>query len=81
MITRITRLAAAAFVAALLMFPVTHKVDALFAEIDQAKLAAKAGISLRPSTLLMFGNPALGSLFMTSKPAAGIDWPVRLLVI
>jgi uncharacterized protein (DUF302 family) len=29
---------------------------------------------------LIFGNPALGSQFITSKPSAGIDWPVRLLV-
>jgi len=52
-----------------------------FAEIDQTKLAADAGIKLGPSTLLIFGNPALGSQFMTSNPQAGIDWPVRLLVI
>jgi uncharacterized protein (DUF302 family) len=51
-----------------------------FAEIDQAHLAADAGVRLNPSTLLVFGNPALGSQFMTSNPAAGIDWPVRLLV-
>ena len=52
-----------------------------FSEVDQAKLAADVGIKLRPSTLLIFGNPALGSNFMTSNPVAGIDWPVRLLVI
>jgi len=51
-----------------------------FGLIDQSKLAADAGIALRPSSLLLFGNPALGSQFITSNPAAGIDWPVRLLV-
>jgi len=51
-----------------------------FDEIDQAKLAAEAGIALRPSTLLIFGNPPLGTLFITAKPEAGLDWPVRLLV-
>ena len=51
-----------------------------FELIDQSKLAADAGITLRPSSLLVFGNPALGSQFITSNPAAGIDWPVRLLV-
>jgi uncharacterized protein (DUF302 family) len=51
-----------------------------FGLINQSKLAADAGIALRPSSLLVFGNPALGSQFMTSNPAAGIDWPVRLLV-
>src|SRR6266511_5662990 len=51
-----------------------------FDEIDQSKLAADAGVTLRPSTLLVFGNPPLGTLFLTSNPAAGLDWPVRLLV-
>jgi uncharacterized protein (DUF302 family) len=51
-----------------------------FQAIDQAKLAAEAGIELLPSTLLVFGNPPLGTLFITAKPQAGLDWPVRLLV-
>jgi uncharacterized protein (DUF302 family) len=51
-----------------------------FDEIDQAKLAGDAGIKLRPSTLLIFGNPPLGTQFITAKPDAGLDWPVRLLV-
>jgi len=52
-----------------------------FSEIDQSKLAAGAGVTLRPSTLLVFGNPPLGTLFLTSNPNSGLDWPVRLLVI
>lgn len=52
----------------------------LFSTIDQAKLAADKGIVLRPSTLLVFGNPALGSQFIRSKAQAGLDWPVRVLV-
>ena len=51
-----------------------------FAQIDQSQLAAAAGIQLRPSTLLIFGNPPLGTLFITAKAEAGLDWPVRLLV-
>ncbi len=51
-----------------------------FMEIDQAKLAADAGITLNPSTLLVFGNPPLGTQFITANPNAGLDWPVRLLV-
>lgn len=51
-----------------------------FSEVDQTKLAAAAGIELRPSTLLTFGNPALGTTFITANPQAGLDWPVRLLV-
>jgi uncharacterized protein (DUF302 family) len=51
-----------------------------FMAVDQAELAGGAGIKLRPSTLLIFGNPGLGSQFITSKPESGLDWPVRLLV-
>jgi uncharacterized protein (DUF302 family) len=51
-----------------------------FSEIDQAKLAADSGISLRPSVLLVFGNPPLGTQFIAANPNAGLDWPVRLLV-
>jgi uncharacterized protein (DUF302 family) len=51
-----------------------------FDEIDQSKLAADAGIRLRPSVLLIFGNPPLGTQFITANANAGLDWPVRLLV-
>jgi len=53
-----------------------------FTEIDQAQLAATAGVKLplRRSTLLIFGNPGLGTQFINGRPEAGIDWPVRLLV-
>ena len=59
---------------------VAEKGIVFFSEIDQAKLAADAGVTLLPSTLLVFGNPPLGTLFITSDPDAGLDWPVRLLV-
>ena len=52
-----------------------------FQAVDQSKLAADAGITLRPSTLLEFGNPPLGAQFLTSNPYSGLDWPVRLLVL
>ena len=51
-----------------------------FSEIDQSRLAADAGIKIRPSTLLVFGNPPLGTLFIAANPLAGLDWPVRVLV-
>jgi uncharacterized protein (DUF302 family) len=59
---------------------VANKGIMFFDEIDQSKLAADAGVTLLPSTLLVFGNPPLGTLFLTSDPDAGLDWPVRLLV-
>jgi uncharacterized protein (DUF302 family) len=54
-----------------------------FTEVDQSKLAAGAGVQLkqvRRSTLLLFGNPPLGTQFLNARPEAGLDWPVRLLV-
>jgi uncharacterized protein (DUF302 family) len=51
-----------------------------FDDINQQDLAAGAGITLRPSHLLVFGNPPLGIKFLTSNPYAGLDWPVRMLV-
>ena len=52
-----------------------------FQEVDQAKLAAGAGIALPPSTLIVFGNPPLGAQFLTANPYSGLDWPVRVLVL
>jgi uncharacterized protein (DUF302 family) len=51
-----------------------------FEEVNQSKLAADAGIKVLPSTLLVFGNPPLGTQFIAARPEAGLDWPVRLLV-
>lgn len=51
-----------------------------FSTIDQAELAGNAGVKLRPSSLMIFGNPPLGTTFITAKGEAGLDWPVRLLV-
>jgi uncharacterized protein (DUF302 family) len=52
-----------------------------FGEVDQAQLAQGAGVALKHrSTLLEFGNPPLGTQFITARAEAGLDWPVRLLV-
>ena len=49
--------------------------------IDQSGLGAAAGNKdVRPSKLLLFGNPAIGTTFITANPEAGLDWPVRVLV-
>ena len=60
---------------------VADKGIKFFIEVDQFKLAADAGIKIRPSTLLIFGNPPLGTLFIKANPVAGLDWPVRVLVL
>ena len=64
-----------------LKLDIADKGIKFFSETDQSRLAAEAGIKLNPSTLLVFGNPPLGTQFMTSNANAGLDWPVRLLVV
>jgi len=59
---------------------VAKKGIMFFGVIDQAKLGNAAGNQVRPSRLVMFGNPALGTTFITANPTAGLDWPVRVLV-
>lgn len=49
--------------------------------VDQGGLAAVAGVpGVKPSVLLMFGNPPLGTQFLAANQQAGLDWPVRMLV-
>ncbi len=52
----------------------------LFANIDQAAAAKSAGLSLRPTTLLVFGNPRGGTPIMDAFPLAALDLPLRLLI-
>lgn len=59
---------------------ITAKKIRLFSVIDQAALATEAGVTLNASTLIVFGNPPLGTQFLTANAQSGLDWPVRLLV-
>jgi uncharacterized protein (DUF302 family) len=51
----------------------------IFARIDHAKGAASVGQTLRPTELLIFGSPKVGSGVMTSDQRAGIDLPLKAL--
>jgi uncharacterized protein (DUF302 family) len=53
----------------------------LFDTIDQSGLGAQANLSTARSTLVLFGNPPLGVQFLQSNRYAGLDWPVRMLVV
>ena len=46
---------------------------------SHSERAEKVGIPLRPTELLLFGNPKLGSNFFTSNQTAGIDLPMKAL--
>jgi uncharacterized protein (DUF302 family) len=52
-----------------------------FTEIDQSQLGAGANIAIRPSKLILFGNPPLGVQFLSANPYSGLDWPVRMLIL
>lgn len=48
--------------------------------VNHAQAAAKVGIRLRPTVLLIFGNPVLGSTLMQLNQAVGLDLPLKVLV-
>jgi uncharacterized protein (DUF302 family) len=52
----------------------------VFARINHAALAADAGLSLRPTELILFGNPRAGTPLMQAKQTIGIDLPLKALV-
>ena len=52
----------------------------VFARIDHAAGAAKIGKTLRPTELLIFGNPQGGTPLMECAQSAGIDLPLKALV-
>jgi uncharacterized protein (DUF302 family) len=52
----------------------------IFARIDHAAGAAKIGKQLRPTELLIFGNPQGGTPFMECSQTVGIDLPLKALV-
>ncbi len=56
-----------------------HGLD-LFAEIDHARNAREAALTLPPETVLVFGSAAAGMPLMQANQAAGIDLPLKALV-
>jgi uncharacterized protein (DUF302 family) len=53
---------------------------AIFATFDHAANAIGAGMALRPTTVLVFGNPQGGTLLMQASQPAGLDLPLKMLV-
>ena len=52
----------------------------IYARIDQQAEAEKAGLSLKPLRLLIFGNPRGGIPLMNANPLCGLDLPLKVLV-
>ncbi len=51
----------------------------VFARIDHSGEAAKIGLKMRPTQLLIFGNPKAGTALMNSSPSIAIDLPLKAL--
>ena len=51
----------------------------VFAQIDFSGDAARSGLTLRPTGLVIFGNPAAGTPLMAATPTVAIDLPLKLL--
>jgi uncharacterized protein (DUF302 family) len=52
----------------------------LFALIDHSGDAIKAGMKMRPTKLLIFGNPKAGTPVMLAAPSSAIDLPLKILI-
>jgi uncharacterized protein (DUF302 family) len=53
---------------------------AVFALIDHSGEAEKVGLKMRPTKLLIFGNPKAGTPLMLASPSVAVDLPLKLLV-
>jgi uncharacterized protein (DUF302 family) len=52
----------------------------LFALVDHSGEAAKVGMTMPPTKLLIFGNPKAGTPLMLAAPSVAIDLPLKILV-
>ncbi|TDD39526.1 DUF302 domain-containing protein [Nonomuraea terrae] len=59
---------------------ITARGLTLFAVIEHDVAAAAVGLKMRPSKVVIFGNPKVGAPIMIAAPLAALDLPLRLLV-
>jgi len=52
----------------------------LFALVDHSGEAEKVGMRMRPTKLLIFGNPKAGTPWMVAAPSIAIDLPIKILI-
>ena len=92
---RVTTVASAEKGAGIVRIPSNHSVDetvdklktilqskgvTLFALIDHSGEAAKVGMRMPPTKLVIFGNPKGGTSLMLAAPSVAIDLPLKILV-
>jgi len=51
----------------------------VFARVDHSGEAAKVGVKMPPTQLLIFGNPRAGTAIMLAAPTSAIDLPLKVL--
>ena len=59
----------------------SEKGMTLFAHVEHSESAKKVGVDLRPTELLIFGNPKIGSIIMSCQQSAAIDLPQKFMVM
>jgi uncharacterized protein (DUF302 family) len=59
---------------------ITAKGMKLFAVIDQAAEARQVGLTLRETTLVIFGSPKAGTPVMAASPLSALDLPLKVLI-
>ena len=52
----------------------------VFAVVDHSGEAAKVGLSMRPTKLVIFGSPKAGTPLMQASPSIAIDLPLKILI-
>ena len=57
-----------------------NELIGIVAELDHQANAARVGLELRPTKIIMFGNPRLGTPLMLQSQTAGLDLPQKFLV-
>ena len=51
-----------------------------FSTIDHQANATGVGMNLKPETVVIFGNPKMGTVLMNCNPSIGLDLPLRMLI-
>lgn len=59
---------------------ITDAGATVFATVDQQAAAVSVGLSLRPTVVVLFGNPKGGSPLMDACPIAGLELPLKIMI-
>jgi uncharacterized protein (DUF302 family) len=63
-----------------LVASITARGSTVVDKIDHAAAAASVGLTLRPTTVVIFGNPTVGTALMQANQSIGLELPLKVLV-